>query len=232
MKPFVVTIDGPAGSGKSSTAREVARRLRFAHLDSGALYRAFTHAALERGVARPDGAVESERLPELLAEPIEARVRDRGLEIAYRGKRLDAELRSDRVTAAVSAVSALPEVRARVNEAVRDAAARHGGGVVCEGRDIGAHVFPDAELKIFLSADPRERARRRLRERGESLEPEAVEAEVQRLLERDRRDAERRASPFRRPADAVDVDTTALTPDEQADRIVRLARSRGAPEPA
>lgn len=228
MTPFVLTIDGPAGSGKSTTAREVARRLGFAHLDSGALYRAFTYAALRLGLVRRGGEVDLERLPELLEQPIKARIRGRTLEISLRGKALDRTLRSQRVTAAVSAVSAVPEVRLRVNEALRAAAERHHGGVVCEGRDIGSKVFPGADLKIFLTADPRERARRRLKQRGDKVTEAALDEETERLLERDRRDASRAASPFRRPDDAVDIDTTSLGPDEQVARIVELARVRGA----
>lgn len=229
MSAFVVTIDGPAGSGKSTTAREVARRLGYAHLDSGSLYRAYTHAALTLGLLRPNGELERGRLDELLSAPMEARIRDRTLEIEFRGTTLTSELRSDAVTAAVSTVSAIPDVRRKVNDALRRAARAHGGGVVGEGRDVGSAVFPEADLKVFLTAEPEERARRRLRERGAGVHERAVQEEARRLLERDRRDAARTASPFRRPADAVDLDTTRLTPDEQAARIVEWARERGAP---
>lgn len=229
MTAFVVTIDGPAGSGKSTTAREVARRLGYAHLDSGSLYRAYTHAALDLGLLRPDGDLDRRRLDELLRAPIEARIAERTLEIAFRGVTLRAELRSDAVTSAVSTISAIPEVRRKVNDALRKAASAHGGGVVGEGRDVGSAVFPTADLKVFLTAEPEERARRRLRERAASVSEQAVQEEARRLLERDRRDTARTASPFRRPEDAVDLDTTHLNPDEQAARIVEWARERGAP---
>lgn len=228
MKTFVVTIDGPAGSGKSTTAREVARRLGYAHLDSGSLYRAYTHAALTLGLLGADGRVERDRLEELIRAPIEARIRERTLEIRLRGAPLRSELRSDAVTGAVSTISAFPDVRRMVNDALRGVAREHGGGVVCEGRDIGSAVFPKADLKVFLTARPQERARRRLRERGAAVSDPAVEEEARRLLERDRRDAARAASPFRRPGDALDLDTTRLTPDAQAARIVEWARARGA----
>lgn len=231
MTSFVVTIDGPAGSGKSTTAREVARRLGYAHLDSGALYRAYTHAALDVGLLRADGSVDPERLDELLRAPVEASVEGRALAVRYRGVVLRAELRTERVTAAVSQVSALPEVRRKVNETVRAAARAYGAGVVCEGRDIGSAVFPDAPLKVFLTADPQERARRRLRERRERITPDAVRDETRRLIERDQSDARRKASPFRRPEDALDLDTTRLSPHAQAAQVVEWARARGAPAP-
>ena len=229
MTAFVVTIDGPAGSGKSTTAREIARRLGYAHLDSGSLYRAYTHAALDLGLLRPGTDLDHRRLDELLRAPIDARIAERTLEITFRGTMLRNELRSDAVTAAVSAVSAIPEVRRKVNDTLRKAARAHGGGLVAEGRDAGSAVFPKAELKVFLTAEPEERARRRLHERGAPVSERDLEEEVRRLLERDRRDAARAASPFRRPQDAVDLDTTHLAPDEQAARIVEWARERGAP---
>lgn len=227
-EPFIITIDGPAGSGKSTSAREVARRLGFAHLDSGALYRAYTFAALRLGLVRADGGVERSRLRALFAQPIEAEIRGRELRIYFQGKRLNRRLRSEEVTAAVSTVSALSEVRGKVNATLRSLARGRGGGIVCEGRDIGSQVYPKANLKIFLTADPRERARRKLRERGDGIALEAVKREARRLLARDERDARRKASPFRRPPDAVDLDTTGLSPGQQASRIVELARARGA----
>lgn len=226
--PFIVTIDGPAGAGKSTTARDVARRLGFAHLDSGSLYRGYTFVALRLGLVRSDGSVDTRRLPLLFARAPEARIRGGKLEIRFQRRVLDRRLRAVRVTGAVSAIAALPQVRARVNRTLRALAASHAGGVVCEGRDIGSQVFPDASLKIFLTADPRERARRRLRERGRRRTRGALAEETRRLLARDTRDATRAASPFRRPRGAVDVDTTHLTPAAQVARIVELARARGA----
>jgi cytidylate kinase len=226
---FVITIDGPAGAGKSSTAREVARRLGYAHLDSGALYRAYTFAALRAGAVRPDGRVDPARIPEILAAPVEAEIRGRALRIRYAGRTLDRRLRTPAVTAAVSAVSAIPEVRRRVNETLRALARAHAGGIVCEGRDIGSQVYPEAPLKVFLTASAEERARRRLLERGEPVTPERLEAERRALTARDERDARRAASPFRRPPDALDLDTTHLTRDEQVARILAWARERGAP---
>lgn len=227
--PFIVTIDGPAGAGKSTTARAVARRLGFVHLDSGALYRAYTYVALRLDLVRRDGSLDHAGLPSLLGEAPQPRIRAGKMEILWRGRVLDRRLRTPRVTAAVSAVAALREVRERVNRTLRALATSHGPGFVCEGRDMGSQVYPDAALKIFLTADPYERARRRLRERGRPATRKAVEEEARRLLARDARDATREASPFRRPPGAVDVDTTHLRPAAQVARIVELACARGAP---
>jgi CMP/dCMP kinase len=134
-------------------------------------------------------------------------------------------IRSDRVTAAVSAVAALPEVRRWVNERQRDAAAGHPQGVVIDGRDIGTVVFPDAQLKIFLTATPEARARRRLLQRGGQTSMDAVAREAALLAARDRADATRPVAPLRPARDAVELDTTTLSLSEQVARVVALARA-------
>ncbi len=221
----LVTLDGPAGSGKSTTARAVARRLGFRHLDSGALYRALTLALLRDSVP-----------PEQWAslDPAELERRRIGVRpgpgtemvITLNGEPLDDEdLRGSEVTAHVSALSSLPFVRDWLLERQREAA--HGGPLVAEGRDMGTVVFPDAEVKVFVTARLEERAKRRLLDQGVG-DPAVSEVrhEAERLAERDARDEGRVHSPLRRPDGALVLDTTELTFEEQVDAIVALAKTR------
>jgi cytidylate kinase len=221
---IVIALDGPAGSGKSSTAREVARRLGYRHLDSGAFYRAITLAALRAGIP-------PERWPALTHDELDrldvhGRPSGEGYALSVAGMDVTAGIRSPEVNAHVSPMAAVGAVREWLMDALREAGAR--GGLVADGRDIGTVVFPDAELKVFLVADPRERARRRLREQGVA-EPEddEVDAETARLQGRDETDSTRAVAPLARAGDAILLDTTALTFDAQVDEIVRLARGRG-----
>ncbi len=216
----VITVDGPAASGKSSTAREVARRLGIRHLDSGALYRALTYALLDEGVPQEEWVeLEADDLESL---QVQVEPTEEGIRIRHRDRPLDSELRTARVTARVSSLASVSAVRSWLLRRQREAA-RH-GALVAEGRDMGSVVFPDADLKIFLVADLEERARRRLRERGEEEGPDAVRDEALRLARRDRDDETRSVAPLRKAEDAVEVDTTGLTLDEQVDRIVAMAR--------
>lgn len=222
---MIITIDGVAASGKSSTARAVARELDLLHLDSGALYRAFAHAAV--AAAGPSSDAEAPAALEAAARAnVTVEAHDGGLLVRLDGRPLESELRTARVTALASRIAVRPEIRERVNRLLRGAASRHARGAVCEGRDMGTAVFPDADLKVYLTASPGERARRRLRERGDALAPEALRSETERLEARDRADMERALAPLRKPADAVVLDTTGLAFEEQVERIVRLARER------
>lgn len=226
----VIAIDGPAASGKSSTAGKVALQLGWAHLDSGALYRALTLAALDnlgeggrrKGEGWPASAVVdvAERLPVRLVR-VEQRFRP---EVA--GADVSEAIRSERVTRFVSTVAALPDVRAWVNEQQRQAVRGSAGGVVVDGRDIGTVVFPEAPLKIFLTAHPDERARRRLYQRGQHVDVEQVRRESQALAARDAADSNRAFAPLKAAEDAVLLDTTALTLEGQVSHIVELARHR------
>jgi cytidylate kinase len=222
----IVTLDGPAGSGKSSTAKAVAARLGFRHLDSGALYRALTLALLEASVPEDRWAGLSEG--ELAALPVEVEPAEGGFTIRVGGRIVDAELRAPRVTERVSNLARVPAVRACLLRLQRDAGSR--GRLVADGRDMGTVVFPDAEVKVFLEADLTERARRRLLETGVGS-PSADEVDRQRreIAERDRRDSERDISPLRRPRGAHDLDTTELTFDEQVERVVALVAKLTAP---
>jgi len=175
---LVVAIDGSAGSGKSTTAAAVAFRLGFRHLDSGAVYRAVTLGLIERGTA--DAVLEEVTPEELAALEIDVKWGEGRMEVWLDGNRIpERDLRSERVTARVSQVSAIPAVRSGLLYLRRSA--RAGAGLVAEGRDMGSVVFPDAKVKVHLDADPRERARRRILQRGErSPGPAEIEAEADR----------------------------------------------------
>lgn len=214
--PILITIDGPAGSGKSSAARAVADRLGIVNLNTGAAYRAVALLALREGVDVDDGAA----LAEIAGRVV----------LGVEGVRLDGEevsepdLRTPEVSAAASKVSVHREVREVLLSVQREAArrAREDGGVVVEGRDIGTVVLPDAELKVFLSASSEERARRRAAQSGRESELERIHKA---MSLRDRQDSERQASPLRPAPDAVVLDTTALNLEEVVTRILDLARS-------
>ena len=218
----VVAVDGPAGSGKSTTAQDVAARLGFRHLDSGALYRGVVRGLLASG--RDMTRLDTVSTGEVERLGIGAEWDGPAMHVLARGERVpDHELRSDEVTAWVSQASAVPAVRAGLLGLQRSAA--QGAGLVADGRDIGTVVFPDADVKAFLVADARERARRRLAQRGVQDPSEArLEAETARLEARDTTDSSRELAPLQPAPDAVHVDTTRLAPAEQAGQIVRLVK--------
>ena len=244
MSIRVIAIDGPAASGKSSTAAAVARALGWAHLDSGALYRAITLAVLDN---IGEGETDRETLKDSLTvagkgnretwspQRIVALAEDLPVRLVLVGDQfrpevagvdVEAAIRLPRVTARVSEIAAIPEVRHWVNVQQREAVGTHPQGVVVDGRDIGTVVFPDAPLKVFLTATPDERARRRLAQRGDRIDPAELKRESDALGARDRADSTRRVAPLRSAADAVLLDTTRLSMDEQVARVVALARQR------
>lgn len=214
MKGILVTIDGPAGSGKSSVARHVAARLGLVNLNTGAAYRAAALIALREGADLSDGPKIAGLARRIGLDPEGASIDDRRVP--------DPELRTPEVAAAASKVSANPELREVLLPVQRAAAnqARERGGAVVEGRDIGTVVLPDAELKVFLSADPEERARRRARQSGREGELDRIREAISR---RDRQDSEREASPLKPAADAVVLDTTTLELEEVVSRVLELA---------
>jgi cytidylate kinase len=229
----VIAIDGPAASGKSSTAGLVAEQLGWAHLDSGALYRALTLAVLDNIGVGGWGTGEgwSGQMVVGLAERLPVRLVLVGNRFRPEVAGVDVEqaIRGDRVTKLVSAVAAIPDIRTWVNTRQRQAVeglevGGGGRGVVVDGRDIGTVVFPEAPLKIFLTATPDERARRRLFQRGEAVDVELVRRESQALAARDSADSNRRIAPLKPAPDAVLLDTTALTLEQQVTRVVELAR--------
>lgn len=215
--PLVIAIDGPAASGKSSTAQWVAQLLDVRHVDSGAFYRAVTWLALESGEA-PEAWTPSALLK--LATRISWRLTERSVLPQVDGEARDEELRDTPVTRHVSRVAQMAEIRQWVNEQVRAAGASV--DVVVDGRDIGTAVFPHAALKVFLVADTWERARRRLIQRlGRRPVDAEIAVEVEALVARDAQDATQSA-PAR---DAVTIDTTTVTQEEQVERIVALAKA-------
>ncbi len=212
---MLVAIDGPAGSGKSSVARAVAEELGVVDLNTGAAYRAVALVALREGVDLKDGRTLAEISRRVSLDGDGARVDEEAVP--------EEELRAPEVSAAASTVSARPEVRAVLLEVQREAAvkAREEGGAVVEGRDIGTVVLPEAELKIYLSAAPEERARRRAHQTGREAELELIQEAMQ---ERDRQDSERATSPLKPAPDAVILDTTSLDLDGVVSRVLELAR--------
>ncbi|MEO6526942.1 MAG: (d)CMP kinase [Gemmatimonadaceae bacterium] len=213
----VIAIDGPAASGKSSTAQWVAEKLSFRHVDSGSLYRGVTAAALRTALPPAEWTAAT-----VLAEGhrISLRPEATSFLLLIDGEPVEDELRGAAVTERVSQVARMLDVRAWVNERVREAAAEH--DVVVDGRDMGTAVFPDASLKIFLIADPWERARRRLIQRLErGPTDDEIAGETDQLVQRDAKDATQTVQ----ATDAILLDTTYLTQSEQVERIVALARA-------
>ena len=208
--PLVIAIDGPAGAGKSTVGRALAARLGLGYLDTGAMYRAMTFAAQRRGIPEGDlGEVAA------MAPGVEIDLDDRGT-VLVDGIDATAAIRGREVTEAVSQIAANPTVREVLVERQRAWVAERGGGVV-EGRDIGSVVFPDARLKLFITASPRVRAERRVREiGGDVAEIEAA------IIIRDRKDSTREHSPLTETDDAIVVDTTGMTIDEVVDHILGM----------
>jgi cytidylate kinase len=207
----VVAIDGPSGAGKSTVARGVADRLGLEVLDTGAMYRAVTLAVLDQGVDAGDADACA-----ALARRAQIETGD---QVSLDGRDVTRQIRSPEVTAAVSAVSAHPAVRSVLVDRQRAWVDERGGGVV-EGRDIGSVVFPDAPLKIFLTADPNERARRRHRDDRSSRDGVQVDDVLSEIDRRDRLDSTREASPLHPAPDAIHIDTTGRSPEDVVDEIV------------
>ena len=218
MRKIVIAIDGPAASGKSTTAKLVARRLGYLHIDTGAMYRAITLRVLEEGIALDD--VKSIKS---VAEQSKVRLEriDHANRVLLDGRDVTKEIRSREVTRAVSMISSYQPVRdVLVREQRRIA---KDGGVVLEGRDIGTVVLPRADLKIFMVASADERATRRkkeLEQSGTIVDRNVLEQEI---LERDRKDTTRAASPLQKAADAIELDTSSLTIDQQVEFVIAKA---------
>jgi cytidylate kinase len=219
----VIAVDGPAGSGKSSVCRAVADRLGLRYLDTGAMYRAMTWAMLDAAVDVDDPHAVASAMDTVSivsgTDPLAPTIHVGAIDVA-------GPIRGDEVTGAVSAVSAVPAVRERLVQIQRaevSTALTAGTGIVVEGRDITTVVLPDADLKVFITADPEERARRRAVQDADLGKGAVDVAETQNaLLERDAKDSGRAASPLTVASDAVVVDTTALTFDEVVDAVVDL----------
>lgn len=213
----VVAIDGPAASGKSSTAEWVARELGYCHVDSGALYRAVTAAALRTRIPAEEWGP---RLVLDAARAVSMTLSGTSMIPSLDGTSAEAEIRSPAVNAAVPRVARMQQVRLWVNERVREIALER--NIVVDGRDMGTAVFPDADVKVYLVADPWERAKRRLVQHLRRLPTnEEIAAETDRLVHRDAMDATQSVQ----ARDAVQIDTTHLMQEEQVARIVALARA-------
>jgi cytidylate kinase len=226
---LVIAVDGTSGSGKSSTSRGVATRLGLRYLDTGAMFRAMTWWLLRESVDVHDAATVAARCgePDILSgtDPENPTITVDGTDVAV-------EIRSDAVNAAVSPVSAVPEVRARLLDLQRQVIAREtraGGGIVVEGRDIGSVVAPDAPVKVYLSADPEARAVRRAAEQGATDAMDVV-ATQESLLARDRIDSGRATAPLVRADGAVHIDTTPYSLEEVIGLVVGLVEDADARE--
>lgn len=223
MTHNVIAIDGPAGSGKSTVSRHVASTLGWIMLDTGAMYRAITWAVLQAGV----DPAESKRVGDIARESIvEIDTQADASSVYVNGIDVTSAIRSAEVTSAVSAVSAAAEVRELLVELQRDAVLKSGHGIVVEGRDIGTVVLPDAQLKVFLTADPRTRASRRSAELGQNGSEEELKKMQLNIEERDFKDSSREVSPLRAASDAVIIDTTDMKLDQVVQEICQLARKK------
>ena len=217
LKKILIAIDGPAGSGKSTTARLVARRLGYVYIDTGAMYRAMTLKVLN---SRMDPANEAGVI-DLARRTVISLVNSDGLSVMLDGVDVTEAIRSEEVTNNVSLVSSYPAVRELMVAKQRDIGSMK--GCVIDGRDIGTVVFPDADLKFYMVADIMERARRRQEELSGNGEELPIVQVVRELKERDFKDSTREASPLRKAEDAIEIDTTKLTIDEQVEIILNYA---------
>jgi len=213
----VLTIDGPSGAGKGTISRIVAARLGWHYLDSGALYRAVGVAASRAGLDLEDPAA---LVRCTLETAIEFREGAEGLRVLVNGADATAELRLETTGALASAVAAIPEVRAALAE--RQRAFRQPPGLVADGRDMGTVIFPDAPVKVFLTASAEERARRRHKQLSEKGVSVTFDGLLREILARDARDAQRTVAPLKPAEDAVLIDTTGLSIDEVVDRVLAL----------
>ncbi|MGE5653557.1 MAG: (d)CMP kinase [Bacillota bacterium] len=224
--PMAIAIDGPAGAGKSTVAKMLANRLRFCHIDTGAMYRAITLAAL-----RLDLDLDNDQQVAKLAEHLELDIRPASdtMHIFLNGEDITELIRDPSVSANVSRVARLASVRSQLVRWQRQLAQSQ--CVVMDGRDIGTHVLPDAPLKVFLTASLAERARRRMQEladKGLSTAISQVQADI---ATRDEIDSKREASPLARALDAVEIDTSQLSAEQAVEKILHLAKIRGIKKP-
>jgi cytidylate kinase len=236
-----VAIDGPAGAGKSTVARGLAERLGYVLVDTGAIYRTVALAARREGVAWDDaeslgklaealvaeGAIKLERTaasPQGAGEPRATLASASGIRVILRGEDVSGAIRTPEISAGASRVSAVPAVRASLLDLQRQAGDR--GGVVLEGRDIGTVVFPDAEVKFFLTASAETRARRRFEEDTAKGTAVSLEATLVDVVRRDKADSERLVAPLRKAADAIEIDSTGRPAGEIIEEMARVVEDR------
>lgn len=221
MKPIIVAIDGPAGAGKSTVAKRLAKKLGYTYMDTGAMYRAFALKAARDGI---DLEKEDALRAALARTNIELHEDPGGPRVILDGRDVAGEIRTPELSQAASKVSALKPVRERMVELQRAMGAR--GGIVAEGRDIGTVVFPGAEVKVFLTAGSDERARRRFAELKGNGKGVTLEETVAEMEQRDRRDREREHAPLRQADDAIAIDSTGMTVDEVVERIMKEIKKK------
>lgn len=218
LKQIVIAIDGPAASGKSTTAREVARRLGLVYLDTGAMYRAITLKAMRQGIDLNDG----NKVAELTrSTKVELRISERSQQVLLDGEDVSVAIRTPEVTAGTTPVSGHPQVREILVQWQRRMGAN--GGVVAEGRDTTSVVFPDADVKIYLSAAIDARAERRTRDLESSGLATSSDEQAKLLTRRDHADSTRKASPLVKVKDAIEIDTSNISIEEQVQKVIDLA---------
>lgn len=220
MQKINIAIDGPAGAGKSTIAKQVSKALGIIYIDTGAMYRAVALKAIREGINTNDREMLSQ-----LVKNIDIEIRHIGMEqhIFLDGEDVTSKIRTPEISIGASNVAAIPEVRIKMVELQRNIAA--GNSVVMDGRDIGTYVLPDAELKIFLTASADERARRRYQEQIEKGMADISFDEVKKDIEyRDKNDAGRDFAPLAKAADAIEIDTTSMTVEQVAEKIISYVK--------
>ncbi len=212
-----IAMDGPAGAGKSTVAKAVAQRLGFNYLDTGAMYRAAAYAMMERGVDVRDAQAVQERLPEI---QMQIKYENGAQSVWINGQDVTAFLRTPQISRGASDIAVIPAVRLMLVELQREVARQY--DIVMDGRDIGTYVLPDAEVKLFITASSRERARRRcleLRQSGQQAEQDEIEREI---IARDETDSTREFAPLRQAEDAILVDTTQMDAQQVIEYVCQL----------
>lgn len=227
MKKIIIAIDGYSSSGKSTMARDLARRIGYVYVDSGAMYRAVTLYAIEHDMASPEKGVDTVALVKALPD-IHISFTPAGSDgiqhTLLNGKDVEREIRDMQVSSLVSPVAVIPEVRHHLTTLQQEYGKEK--GIVMDGRDIGTTVFPDAEMKVFVNASPEERARRRVKELTDKGETVTYEEVLENIKERDHIDTTRKESPLRKAEDAVLLDNDNMTIEQQMDWLLKLYEDR------
>ena len=221
----IIAIDGPAGAGKSTVTRSIGHQLRLLYLDTGAMYRAVTWLVLEQGIAIDDETAIAELVSQCEIELID---QDDCYQVRINNQDVTQAIRSANVTANVSAIAAQTAVRRTLMKKQQNYGQK--GGIIAEGRDIGTHVFPEADLKIFLTASVRERAKRRqkdLKDRGQG--DVSLQQLEQAIRERDHQDSTRKIAPLRQATDAIEIQTDDLTISDVVEKIIALYKEKRFP---